>query len=347
MRDGEDLHTVIDVAGPARRARHDRAGAEPRRRAAGRDPRRHAARRDDHAALRAGCRRCSAAARATCTCTSTSSSRAGSAASSATCSSSSPTRSTTATCAATRACSPSSSARSRDERSPARSARGSGSRRERGAEIALAELLELSPGGLEEREPGDGAVEYAIYGAPGELPALPDLRAAAGDALSTSRATRGRRRLGASAGRRSTGRSRCAAGARRLRVRPPWEPALADDAIEIVIDPGQAFGDRRPPDDAAVPGAAARARAGGRARRLGLRQRRARDRRGAARLGPGARRATTSRRRSTRRARTPRPTALPRIAIERIDLRRGAGAVGADRRARTSCARCCSTSRRR
>ena len=51
------------------------------------------------------------------------------------------------------------------------------------AETVLAELLELAPGGLEERELGDDAVEYVIYGAPGELPALPDLRAAAGDAL--------------------------------------------------------------------------------------------------------------------------------------------------------------------
>ena len=43
--------------------------------------------------------------------------------------------------------------------------------------------MELSPGGLEERELDGDTVEYAIYGAPGELPALPDLRAAAGGAL--------------------------------------------------------------------------------------------------------------------------------------------------------------------
>jgi hypothetical protein len=48
------------------------------------------------------------------------------------------------------------------------------------AELVLAELLELAPGGVEERSPADGVVEYAVYGAPGELPELPDLRAAAG-----------------------------------------------------------------------------------------------------------------------------------------------------------------------
>ncbi len=40
------------------------------------------------------------------------------------------------------------------------------------AELVLAELLELAPSGVEEVEL-DGVVEYAIYGAPGELPALP------------------------------------------------------------------------------------------------------------------------------------------------------------------------------
>jgi ribosomal protein L11 methyltransferase len=106
------------------------------------------------------------------------------------------------------------------------------------AEAVLAELLELAPGGLEEREAGD-AIEYVIYGAPGELPALPDLRAAAGDALvdvSTSEVP-------------DDWSERWKAfhppvdvswRFRRLRVRPPWEPA--GEGIDIVIDPGQAFG---------------------------------------------------------------------------------------------------------
>jgi ribosomal protein L11 methyltransferase len=51
------------------------------------------------------------------------------------------------------------------------------------AELVLAELLELAPGGVEEAQVGSDLVEYAVYGAPGELPELPDLRAAAGGAL--------------------------------------------------------------------------------------------------------------------------------------------------------------------
>ena len=51
------------------------------------------------------------------------------------------------------------------------------------AELVLAELAELAPAGLEERDVDADTVEYAIYGAPGELPPLPDLRAAAGGAL--------------------------------------------------------------------------------------------------------------------------------------------------------------------
>ena len=50
------------------------------------------------------------------------------------------------------------------------------------AELVLAELLELAPSGVEEVAAGD-SVEYAVYGAPGELPSLPDLKAAAGGAL--------------------------------------------------------------------------------------------------------------------------------------------------------------------
>ena len=56
------------------------------------------------------------------------------------------------------------------------------------AELVLADLLELAPSGVEEIElqaddGGEGMVEYAVYGAPGELPLLPDVRAAAGGAL--------------------------------------------------------------------------------------------------------------------------------------------------------------------
>jgi ribosomal protein L11 methyltransferase len=103
------------------------------------------------------------------------------------------------------------------------------------AELVLAELLELAPGGVEERDDGD-VVEYAVYGAPGELPALPDLRAAAGGALvevATSeladdwderwKAFHQPVRVGD------------------LLVRPPWAPPQ-DGLLDIVIDPAQAFG---------------------------------------------------------------------------------------------------------
>ena len=50
------------------------------------------------------------------------------------------------------------------------------------AEVVLAELVQLAPGGVEE-EAGDGWVEYAIYGAEGELPDLGEVEAAAGEDL--------------------------------------------------------------------------------------------------------------------------------------------------------------------
>lgn len=178
------------------------------------------------------------------------------------------------------------------------------------AEIVLADLLELAPGGVEEIElpAGDGGeplVEYAVYGAPGELPELPDLRAAVGGALvevttseipddwseswkrfhrpvlveapvvelvgggsagvdsprvggggdvpveAAPRACGGPSVLGVSpptvgAGgdvpAEATPRTR-AGGGRAFHIRPPWEsPSDRADALEIVIDPAQAFG---------------------------------------------------------------------------------------------------------
>jgi ribosomal protein L11 methyltransferase len=101
------------------------------------------------------------------------------------------------------------------------------------AELVLAELLELAPGGVEEVDDGD-VVEYAVYGAPGELPALPSLRAAAGEALvdvvTSEVADDWDRRW------REFHRPVEAGG---LRVRAPWHDAREGD---VVIDPGQAFG---------------------------------------------------------------------------------------------------------
>jgi ribosomal protein L11 methyltransferase len=108
------------------------------------------------------------------------------------------------------------------------------------AELVLAELLELAPAGLEERTLADGRVEYALYGAPGELPALPDLRAAAGDALvevSTSELADGWEERWRDWHRPLDVDGRAGA----LRVRPPWAGARPG-AHDVVIDPGQAFG---------------------------------------------------------------------------------------------------------
>jgi ribosomal protein L11 methyltransferase len=121
------------------------------------------------------------------------------------------------------------------------------------AELVLAELLELAPAGVEEVQVDEETVEYAVYGAPGELPQLPDVRAVAGEALveiSTmevaddwhERWKRFHRPVLIEAPSPVTG------GAGQIpsvRVRPPWESAgdpAAAAVCEIVIDPGQAFG---------------------------------------------------------------------------------------------------------
>jgi ribosomal protein L11 methyltransferase len=107
------------------------------------------------------------------------------------------------------------------------------------AELVLAELLELAPSGVEEVSVGCGeVVEYAVYGAPGELPALPEVTAAAGGALvsvSTSEVADDW-----DSRWRSFHRPLVLDGGR-LVVRPPWEPPLGAE-VELVIDPGQAFG---------------------------------------------------------------------------------------------------------
>jgi ribosomal protein L11 methyltransferase len=105
------------------------------------------------------------------------------------------------------------------------------------AEIALAELLELAPGGVEEVDHGD-SVEYAVYGAPGELPSLPDLRAAAGAALVEVSTTE----VADDWAQRWRAFHRPLTVAGRLHVRPPWAPAPGPGLLDVVIDPGQAFG---------------------------------------------------------------------------------------------------------
>jgi ribosomal protein L11 methyltransferase len=99
----------------------------------------------------------------------------------------------------------------------------------------LAELAELAPAGFEQVD-GDGFVEFAIYGAPGELPDLPQGAAlVAGTAVKVSTSQVG----DDWADRWREFHKPVQVG--RLYVRPPWsEPR--DDSIDIVIDPAQAFG---------------------------------------------------------------------------------------------------------
>jgi ribosomal protein L11 methyltransferase len=105
------------------------------------------------------------------------------------------------------------------------------------ADLVLAELLELAPGGVEEADLEGGVVEYAVYGAPGEMPDLPDVRAAAGGALVEVVTTE----VADDWADRWRAFHRPIEIAGRLYVRPPWEPAR-EDRMDLVIDPGQAFG---------------------------------------------------------------------------------------------------------
>jgi ribosomal protein L11 methyltransferase len=104
------------------------------------------------------------------------------------------------------------------------------------SEVVLAELLELAPRGVEEVDRG-GIVEYAVYGPPGELPSLPDLRAAARGALvevfTEEVADDWVDRW------REFHKPLVLDG--RLTVRPPWEPP-GETPIDLVVDPGRAFG---------------------------------------------------------------------------------------------------------
>ena len=103
----------------------------------------------------------------------------------------------------------------------------------------LAELVELAPGGFEQVD-GEGFVEFALYGAPGELPELAEGPARIGATEVRVSATT----LGDDwADRWREFHKPTQIG--RIRVRAPWhEPANggAAEDIDIVIDPGQAFG---------------------------------------------------------------------------------------------------------
>lgn len=113
------------------------------------------------------------------------------------------------------------------------------------AELVLAELIELAPTGIEEIRDGD-VVEYAVYGPPGEVPSLPDLEACVGDDLVEVRTTevaddwqeRWRDFHHALEVAPASG-----AGGRSFFLRPRWETAeVPEGSVEVVLDPGQAFG---------------------------------------------------------------------------------------------------------
>jgi len=106
------------------------------------------------------------------------------------------------------------------------------------AERVLAGLLELAPSGVEQVD-GDGWVEFAVYGVPGELPSLPEGEA---DVAGARVSVRGEPVPDDWAERWRRFHSPVLIGGR-LYVRPPWdEPAVRPGVHEIVIDPGQAFG---------------------------------------------------------------------------------------------------------
>ena len=106
------------------------------------------------------------------------------------------------------------------------------------AEQVLAGLLELAPSGVEQVD-GDGWVEFAVYGAPGELPELDAGPAEVGGvrvAVSSSEVpgdwAERWRRFHVPVLIRD-----------RLYLRPPWEQAaVRPGVIDLVIDPGRAFG---------------------------------------------------------------------------------------------------------
>jgi ribosomal protein L11 methyltransferase len=106
------------------------------------------------------------------------------------------------------------------------------------AEPVLAALLELAPGGVEQVEGGDW-VEFALYGAPGELPSFPAGRAEIGGAAVS---VRGEEVPDDWSERWKRFHVPLLLDGR-LYVRPPWEPpAVRPGVVEVVIDPGQAFG---------------------------------------------------------------------------------------------------------
>jgi ribosomal protein L11 methyltransferase len=106
------------------------------------------------------------------------------------------------------------------------------------AESVNAALLEMAPTGFEQTD-GEGYVEFALYGAPGELPSLPEGEA---EVAGIRVAVHGEEVPDDWAERWKRFHAPVLVGGT-FWVRPPWEePAVRPGVHEIVIDPGQAFG---------------------------------------------------------------------------------------------------------
>ena len=106
------------------------------------------------------------------------------------------------------------------------------------AETVTAVLLELAPSGFEQID-GENFVEFALYGAPGELPSLPEGEADVGGI----RVVVHGEEVPDDWGERWKRFHAPVLVGGTFWVRPPWEePAVRPGVHEIVIDPGQAFG---------------------------------------------------------------------------------------------------------
>ncbi len=106
------------------------------------------------------------------------------------------------------------------------------------ADLVLAALVELAPAGVEQID-GDGFVEYAVYGAPGELPELDEGEAEVGGV----RVTVSGEQVPDDWAERWKRFHAPILVADRLYVRPPWEEApVRPGVIDLRIDPGRAFG---------------------------------------------------------------------------------------------------------
>jgi ribosomal protein L11 methyltransferase len=104
------------------------------------------------------------------------------------------------------------------------------------ADLVLAELTVLAPNGVEE-ERGPGYVEYAIYGGEGELPELGEIDAVVGEGTVEVSATE----VPDDWADRWRDFHKPLLVGERLWLRPSWEQPR-EGAVDLVVDPGQAFG---------------------------------------------------------------------------------------------------------